>query len=73
MEEILANLGNYGFPMVVAAYLLVRVEKKLDTLTLAIKDLQQAIGYLYTGLAGPNPTPPRNVNAILSRPGSSQP
>ncbi|MEW6662930.1 MAG: YvrJ family protein [Bacillota bacterium] len=50
MEEMLLHIGNYGFPMVVAAYLLVRVEKKLEMLALAIRDLQQAIGYLsYSG------------------------
>jgi len=46
MEEMLLHIGNYGFPMVVAAYLLVRVEKRLDMLTQAIRDLQQTIGYL---------------------------
>ncbi|MBS3977557.1 MAG: YvrJ family protein [Syntrophomonadaceae bacterium] len=46
MEEMLIQIGNYGFPMVVAAYLLVRVEKKLEMLTLVIRDLKQAIGCL---------------------------
>lgn len=43
MEEILVQFGNYGFPMVVAIYLLVRVEKKLDALTGAINRLEQAL------------------------------
>jgi hypothetical protein len=47
MEEILLNMGNYGFPMVVAAYLLVRVEKKLEMLTTAIQDLRQAVNLLH--------------------------
>jgi len=39
METVLAQVGNFGFPMVVAIYLLVRVEKKLDDLTVAINNL----------------------------------
>lgn len=39
MEELWAYIGNYGFPMVVAFYLLVRFEKKLDILTAAIDEL----------------------------------
>jgi len=41
---MLSQFANYGFPMVVAAYLLVRVEKKLDDLTKAITNLERAIG-----------------------------
>lgn len=37
------QVGNYGFPMLVAVYLLVRVEKKLDTLTEAITRLEQVL------------------------------
>lgn len=43
MEEIWFQVGNYGFPMVLAIYLLVRVEKKLDALTVAITRLEQAL------------------------------
>lgn len=43
MESILVSIGNYGFPMVVAIYLLVRVEKKLDELTIAIHQLGQVM------------------------------
>ena len=43
MENIWLNIGNYGFPMVVAIYLLVRVEKKLDDLTVAIVRLREVI------------------------------
>lgn len=43
MEEILSQVGNYGFPMIVAVYLLVRIEKKLDNLTSAIARLSEAI------------------------------
>ncbi|MGB9661619.1 MAG: YvrJ family protein [Moorellaceae bacterium] len=44
MENLWAQIGNYGFPMVVAFYLLVRVEKKLDDLTVAIRQLTEALG-----------------------------
>jgi len=43
MEELLISIGNYGFPMVLSIYLLVRVEKKIDDLTLAITTLGQVI------------------------------
>lgn len=43
MNEILAQIGNYGFPMVVAVFLLVRIEKKLDDITLAIAKLGEVI------------------------------
>lgn len=44
MEGLWAQVGNWGFPMIVAVYLLVRMEKKLDDLTAAIQQLGQAIG-----------------------------
>lgn len=43
MEELLISFSNYGFPMVVSAYLLVRVEQKLDALTISIKSLTGVI------------------------------
>lgn len=43
MQDMLVQIGNYGFPMVVAVYLLVRVEKKLDALTGAISRLEQVL------------------------------
>ncbi len=43
MEEIWLQVGNYGFPMLVAIYLLVRVEHKLDALTAAIARLEQVL------------------------------
>jgi len=44
LDSLLSQFANFGFPMVVAAYLLVRVEKKLDDLTAAITALERAIG-----------------------------
>lgn len=43
MQDLLLQVGNYGFPMVVAIYLLVRVERKLDDLTGAINRLERVL------------------------------
>ena len=50
MEEFLKAAGNFGFPIVVAAYLLFRQEKKTEELakaidlnTLATKELKEII------------------------------
>ena len=43
MEALWNQIGNFGFPIVVSIYLLVRVEKKLDDLTSAITRLEQKI------------------------------
>lgn len=43
MEELLMSVANYGFPMVVSIYLLVRVESKLEELSTAITRLGQVI------------------------------
>lgn len=39
MTELLQFIANNGFAIVVAAFLLLRTEKKIDDLTAAIKDL----------------------------------
>lgn len=43
MEEILNGIANYGFPILISAYLLVRMECKLDTLSKSIDDLSKNI------------------------------
>lgn len=43
MEDLWFQVGNVGFPMAVAIYLLVRVEKKLDDLTVAINSLGETL------------------------------
>lgn len=43
MEEMLQGLANYGFPIVVSVYLLVRMESKLDQLTEVILKLNETI------------------------------
>ncbi|MCX5976670.1 MAG: YvrJ family protein [Coprothermobacterota bacterium] len=49
-------MANYGFPIVVASYLLVRVEGKLEKLTLAIADLARVVAELQ-GRTTPAPSP----------------
>ena len=46
MAEILSQVGDVGFPIVVSIYLLVRVERKLDELTKAINALSRIISDL---------------------------
>ena len=46
MEEILKLVGNFGFPIVVSAYLLVRIEGKLSELTTSITELAKAVAIL---------------------------
>jgi hypothetical protein len=43
MEEILKLMTTYGFPMVVAVYLLIRMETKLTVLNEAIIKLTEVI------------------------------
>ena len=43
MEELLVGIGNFGFPIVVSAYLLIRMETKMENLQKAILELTQTI------------------------------
>jgi hypothetical protein len=43
MEELVKAALQSGFSIAVASYLLVRMESKLEALTLAIRDLQTAL------------------------------
>jgi len=43
VEEFVASVAQGGFAVAVAAYLLVRMERRLDELTQAIRDLQFVI------------------------------
>lgn len=43
MEDIMNLISNLGFPIAVTAYLLVRFEKKLDTLNESILKLSSNI------------------------------
>ena len=43
MNEFIQLIGNLGFPIAVTAYLLVRIESKLNQLTDSIHELTTAI------------------------------
>lgn len=43
MEDFLVSIANYGFPIVVSSYLLIRMEKKLDELEESIRALNDTI------------------------------
>lgn len=43
MEYLLQSMANYGFPMVVAVFLLVRMDKRLAELDSGIRDLTEVI------------------------------
>lgn len=43
VEALLQQVANYGFPMVLSWYLLVRMEGRLDRLTDSINDLARSI------------------------------
>lgn len=43
MEYLLSYAANYGFPMVVASFLLIRMDKRLASLDLGIRDLAQIL------------------------------
>lgn len=46
MEEIFTNIANFGFPIVVSIYLLVRIEGKLNQLSESIIKLSNTIDNL---------------------------
>ncbi|MGI6226790.1 MAG: YvrJ family protein [Peptococcales bacterium] len=43
METLLQQVSNFGFPMVISVYLLVRVENKLEGLSFSIIELAKVI------------------------------
>ena len=43
MEQLLTYSANYGFPMVISLYLLIRIEGKLELLSGSINDLAKVI------------------------------
>jgi hypothetical protein len=54
MEEFLKAVGNTGFPIAVAAYLLIRIEGKLDNLSASIKQLSTILSIKLGGNDGNN-------------------
>lgn len=45
---MLSQIANFGFPIVICVYLLVRIEGKLENLTESINELAKAIVHLET-------------------------
>ncbi|MDD4836581.1 YvrJ family protein [Dethiosulfovibrio salsuginis] len=43
MEELLASVAQNGFSIAVAAYLLIRMESRVESLSQAIQELRLAI------------------------------
>ncbi|GAF11943.1 hypothetical protein JCM19046_651 [Bacillus sp. JCM 19046] len=43
LNEWVFILGNFGFPVVVAGYLLIRFEKKIEVLTAVINELKNTL------------------------------
>ncbi|WP_322627838.1 YvrJ family protein [Aedoeadaptatus coxii] len=43
LDELLAMIANTGFPIVVASYLILRMEEKLDKLNDTIRELASII------------------------------
>lgn len=43
MDYLLQSIANYGFPMVIAVFLLVRMDRRLAELDSGIRDLTEAI------------------------------
>jgi hypothetical protein len=43
VNEILTQIANFGFPIVLSIYLLVRIEGKLNQLTESINELSRVI------------------------------
>lgn len=50
MEELMQMVSNVGFPIAISAYLLIRIESKLDILSRSIGDLARAVEILRGGM-----------------------
>ena len=46
MDELMGLIANFGFPVVVCFYLLIRIEGKLEALTASMKELSKVIAKL---------------------------
>lgn len=46
IEDLFSQIANFGFPIVVCVYLLVRIEGKLDQLTKSIHELANVIAHI---------------------------
>jgi len=52
IEEFLKAVANWGFPIVVSVFLLVRIETKLDSLEEAIKELSLTLARINGTITG---------------------
>ncbi|MEG0014801.1 MAG: YvrJ family protein [Cellulosilyticaceae bacterium] len=43
MEDILRQIGDLGFPIILSMYLLVRIEGKMEQLTVSIRQLSSVL------------------------------
>nr|WP_307991499.1 YvrJ family protein [uncultured Niameybacter sp.] len=43
MEELLSQIGNFGFPIILSMYLLIRIEGKIETLATTITHLSKVL------------------------------
>jgi len=43
MDELINTVANIGFPIAISVYLLIRVEGKIENLTMSIHELSQVI------------------------------
>ncbi|MES9699973.1 MULTISPECIES: YvrJ family protein [Bacillus] len=43
LNQYVSLIGNFGFPLVLATYLLLRMERKIESLTDAINELHNYI------------------------------
>lgn len=46
MNDIFGQVANLGFPIVISIYLLVRLEGKVESLTMSINELAKSIDLL---------------------------
>ncbi|ATW24516.1 YvrJ family protein [Candidatus Formimonas warabiya] len=46
MDELIKTISNVGFPIAISAYLLIRIENKLETLSSSIAQLARAVEFL---------------------------
>jgi hypothetical protein len=52
MEDLLTAIANLGFPIAVAAYLLIRIESKIDGLSTSINQLSTILSIKFGGNDG---------------------
>jgi flagellar biogenesis protein FliO len=52
MEDLLTAIANVGFPIAVAAYLLIRIESKMDNLSSSINQLSTILSVKLGGNDG---------------------